>query len=367
MPARYIMIGGFLGAGKTTAMLRLGRHLVHQSLRVGLVTNDQSSGLVDTRLLESQGFEVEEITGGCFCCRFGSLMEAASRLADRTAPDVFLAEPVGSCTDLKATVAYPLRRMYGEHYRIAPFSVLVDPVRALRVLGLESGRAFSSKVQYIYEKQLEEADVLVINKIDGLEAERRETLRRALTERFPGARLFEVSALNGEGLEPWFAHLTAGEDCGTANTPIEYDTYAEGEARLGWLNMTVRLTAPAFDGNHWLEALAGDLQRRLQARGIEIAHLKMTLSPSDGADVAVVNAVTTSVPPSRTFSLQGPITEAELVINLRGEGDPAHLRDETMTALSQAAAAVSAVCEVVHAEHFQPSRPVPTHRMVMTP
>ena len=38
--ARYIMIGGFLGAGKTTAMLRLAHQLVKEGKTVGLITND---------------------------------------------------------------------------------------------------------------------------------------------------------------------------------------------------------------------------------------------------------------------------------------------------------------------------------------
>ena len=53
---------------------------------------------------------------------------------------MFLAEPVGSCTDLAATVSYPLRRLYGDAYSIAPYSVLVDPARAERVLGLAAGQ-----------------------------------------------------------------------------------------------------------------------------------------------------------------------------------------------------------------------------------
>jgi Ni2+-binding GTPase involved in maturation of urease and hydrogenase len=76
MRAEYIMVGGFLGAGKTTALLRLAQHMTAQGRRVGLITNDQSYGLVDSVLVGAHGFPVEEITGGCFCCRFDSLIEA---------------------------------------------------------------------------------------------------------------------------------------------------------------------------------------------------------------------------------------------------------------------------------------------------
>ena len=147
--ARYLMIGGFLGAGKTTSVVRLAERLTKQGLRVGLITNDQGSGLVDTAMLRSRGFATEEIGGGCFCCRFNSLVDAANKLTAATRPDVFIAEPVGSCTDLVATVTYPLRRIYGDNFLIAPLSVLVDPIRALRVFGLEEGGKFSEKVLYI--------------------------------------------------------------------------------------------------------------------------------------------------------------------------------------------------------------------------
>src|SRR5438094_7277348 len=160
--SRYLMIGGFLGAGKTTSVVRLAERLTKQGLRVGLITNDQGSELVDTKVLRSRGFATEEIPGGCFCCRFNSLVDAANKLTAATRPDVFIAEPVGSCTDLVATVTYPLRRMYGDNFAIAPLSVLVDPVRAQRVLGLAEGGKFSEKVLYIYRKQLEEADLIVV-------------------------------------------------------------------------------------------------------------------------------------------------------------------------------------------------------------
>jgi G3E family GTPase len=158
------MIGGFLGAGKTTAIAELARRLTAQGKRIGLITNDQGSELVDTARLRADGFATEEIPGGCFCCRFNSLVDAAGKLTRANAPDIFIAEPVGSCTDLVATVTYPLRRIYGQQFVIAPLSVLVDPIRAERLFGLAPGKGFSEKVVYIYRKQLQEADVIVIAK-----------------------------------------------------------------------------------------------------------------------------------------------------------------------------------------------------------
>ncbi len=207
--ARYIMIGGFLGAGKTTTVVRLAQHLADRGLKVGLITNDQGSELADTAMLRSRGFATEEIPGGCFCCRFNSLVDAAHKLTVATRPDVFVAEPVGSCTDLVATVIYPLRRIYGDNFSIAPLSVLVDPIRALRVFGLESGGKFSEKVLYIYRKQLEEADIIAVNKRDLLDATRQRTLRDKLTLEFPRAEMVEVSARQGDGLDAWFNRVTA--------------------------------------------------------------------------------------------------------------------------------------------------------------
>ncbi len=364
MRADYIMVGGFLGAGKTTALLRLAQHLTAQGRRVALITNDQSHGLVDTALAASHGFPVEEITGGCFCCRFDSLIQAAERLARGARPDVLLAEPVGSCTDLRATVQYPLRRMYGDHYRVAPLSVLVDPIRALRVLGLEPGRTFSDKVLYVYGKQLEEADIIVTNKRDLASREQLDRLDNALRQRYPQAELFQVSAGEGTGLEPWFAALAA-EQGSRAALDVDYDLYAEGEARLGWLNSTIRLSAAQpFDGNLFLLELARRIRGRLAKESIEIAHLKMTLTPDDEADgLGLLNLVSTAGEPVFSRTLAHTLSGGELILNLRAEGPPEVLRRAVEEALAAGAAASGARAQVQQIECFRPSRPTPTHRL----
>src|ERR1043166_3642587 len=291
--ARYVMIGGFLGAGKTTCVAKLAQQLTAEGLKVGLITNDQGRELVDTAMLRSRGFATEEIPGGCFCCRFHSLVDAANKLTAASRPDVFIAEPVGSCTDLVATVTYPLRRMYGDNFAIAPLSVLVDPVRAQRVFGLADGGKFSEKVLYIYRKQLEEADLIILNKRDLLDAATLGQLTTKLSAEFPKAEILAVSARSGAGLDEWFARLATAEPLGGEAMAVDYAVYADGEALLGWLNGTVALAAAAaFDGNAVLQLLAARVQELLNAAGAEIAHLKMTLSPNEGlGDLAVINVV----------------------------------------------------------------------------
>ena len=361
--ALYIMIGGFLGAGKTTAVLQFARRFRAEGKRAGLITNDQSFGLVDTAMLSSHGFDVEEIGGGCFCCRFNSLIEASNNLSSDTRPDAFIAEPVGSCTDLRAAVSYPLRRIYGEDFDVAPLSVLVDPIRAERILGLESGRTFAPKVLYVYEKQLEEADVIVINKSDVLEEARLERLRTALGARYPQARLFTVSARTGVGLDAWFDYVLASANGSQEAPEIDYEVYAEGEALLGWLNATATVTSPTeFDGNDFMFALAKGL--RAAMGDAEIAHLKMTLSPTDvGNDIAVLNLVRTDGTPELSHRLAAPVQNAELIVNLRAEDDPAQLWARLEATLASTAAEYGVKAEIGQHEFFRPSKPNPTYRM----
>jgi Ni2+-binding GTPase involved in maturation of urease and hydrogenase len=365
MRAEYIMVGGFLGAGKTTALLRLAEYLTASGRRVGLITNDQSSGLVDTTLVNAHGYPVSEITGGCFCCRFNSLTAAAERLTADAAPEVFLAEPVGSCTDLRASVQYPLRRLYGDDYRVAPLSVLVDPIRALRVLEVEPGAAFSPKVRYVYGKQLEEAEIIVINKADVLDAGRLARLERALRAAYPFAEIFTVSARTGAGLEGWFARVAGRESDDRTAPGIDYDLYAEGEALLGWCNATVHLKgASPFDGNRFLLDLAAEVRTRLASERPEIAHFKMTLTPdADLADLAVLNVVGSDRDPELSHTLQDPLGSGELIVNLRVEEDPERLRAAVVDAVAAVAARIGAGTDIRHIEHFRPGRPVPTHRM----
>jgi hypothetical protein len=71
---RFAMVGGFLGAGKTTTLARLARFYEGQGQRVALVTNDQAADLVDTKSLRAQGLAVERavrraVEEACSVCK----------------------------------------------------------------------------------------------------------------------------------------------------------------------------------------------------------------------------------------------------------------------------------------------------------
>jgi G3E family GTPase len=341
--------------------------LIKQGLRVGVITNDQGRNLVDTSWLRSKNFNTEEILGGCFCCRFDSLIEASQKLTATQQPQVFLAEPVGSCTDLVATVAFPLRRLYGDSFVVSPISVLIDPIRALRVFGLEQGGSFSEKVIYVYNKQLEEADLIVISKCELLDVARLDLLRQTVARRFPTKQVLAVSSLHGTNLNDWFGHITSEEQPEKTAMDVDYQVYADGEALLGWLNCTVRVSArQSFNAAGLLKQVAREIQERLHAHRAEIAHLKMSFQAHDShssSELAAVNLVRNDAAPEVSLDLKRPVHNGQLLINLRAEAAPDVLDAVVRDALATTEKTLSGVRAAVdHLERFRPGKPTPTHR-----
>ena len=139
-----VFVGGFLGAGKTTLILAAALELKKRGMRCAAILNDQSEGLVDTQLAELHGVPSGEVTAGCFCCRLSDLTAQLEAMLGYS-PDVIFAEPVGSCTDISATVLHPLLAQQGA-YRLAPFTVLVDPIRAMHGDAARRGREYRLSV-----------------------------------------------------------------------------------------------------------------------------------------------------------------------------------------------------------------------------
>ncbi len=363
--------------------------------RVGLVANDQGVGLVDAQrfqMLENSGGRTRAITGGCFCCKADDLVATLRELQAVEQPEVILAEPVGSCMDLVATVLRPLEQVYAEGYRMAPLSVVVDAVRLWsaewhsassrkeegdaagpmkRSVTPRScfGKGFANEVQYIYRKQMEEAEVLALNKVDLLSKAKRAALVKWIKAKFPSKQVFEISTKTGEGLEAWCEWLLTHEQISNDTLEVDYDPYAQGEALLGWYNaeLSVHAVKDDFDGNALLLRWAKAVQARLTVDGVGIAHLKMSLercgglpgAKQGGSDLAIVQVVGDSTRPELSERLGPNLVVGKLLVNLRAAGPPKLLRKAMQECLQASTVRRLWLEEAA----FKPSRPVPVHRI----
>ena len=358
---RFVLLGGFLGAGKTTTLARLARAYQDQGLQVGIVTNDQAADLVDTHALRAQGFHVGEVAGACFCCNFNELTETVGRLEASQRPDVVLAEPVGSCTDLVATVVQPIRRLHGEKFEVAPYGVLLKPSHGQRILKNDPRAGFSPKAAYIFRKQLEEADFLVINRIDELTNEAVDELSDLIQSENPGVPILRMSAKTGEGFDALVQILEQKGAFGRRILDLDYDVYAEGEAELGWLNSHLNVAADEpFSLDDLLTGIVGRLRQSLAEAGAETAHLK-TIGLWEGF-FGVANLVSRDAPPELSLPSACRTKAAEVVINARVAMDPARLQEHVDRAVGAACAAMRARAQPLQTRSFRPGRPVPTHR-----
>lgn len=362
---RVIFVGGFLGAGKTTLLAQASERLARQGRRVGLVANDQAADLVDTEILRDAGSDVEEVAGGCFCCRFPEMIARMDHLVRERGADVLIGEPVGSCTDLAATVIGPLKKLHSRQFSVAPFSVLVD-ANQVRVLCQLQGEAepasrFPDDVLYIYRKQLEEADLIVLNKADRLSAEELAEIRSLVAGQYPETRVVAMSALSGEGVDTWLEQVSHGQTAAGRIVEVDYDTYAAGEAALGWLNASARLVAEA--DIDWA-AFAGELLERIRLelcqRSAEIAHLKLYITAAK-AHVAG-NVTSNDGPVSVRGSIDPSWRETALLVNARVHDHPDLLRATVERCLAAAAAGRMAA-PITNVRSFFPGRPEPTHRL----
>lgn len=356
MKTKLLLVGGFLGAGKTTLLWETAKRLIAQGKKVALITNDQAPELVDSALLEHEGLEVAEVSGSCFCCNFPGFADAIKQLRLKAAPDVIIAEPVGSCADLSATIIQPLKKFYQADLEVAPFTVLADPARLGAILNGENG-GLHPDAAYIYHKQLEESDIILLTKTDAYDDAEIAQLQNKTAAEFSGSNVRRVSSVSGEGIDEWLADALSRTDAGKRLLDIDYDIYAHGEAVLGWLNGTLIVKGAETDWDTFANKLLNALDQQFKLRNAGIGHVKVIVE--NGAKYTVGNLAGDGKLTIRHSA--GTSDEAKVIVNARVEMSPESLDSLVRETLS-AQLGDNLTESVLAWKYLMPGRPNPTHR-----
>lgn len=354
---KLIFVGGFLGAGKTTMLYELSRRLVAEGRHVALITNDQAPDLVDTALLGHTGLNVSEVSGSCFCCDFKALRRSIDKVGASRKKDIIIAEPVGSCTDLTATLIKPIQAMMNEDVSISPLTVLADPARLKHVLD-ENKATIHPSAAYIIKKQLEESEIIALTKSDLYSTEERESLSVKLEKYFPECRVISLSAKSGEGIDPWLQQILNEESKGDHILDIDYDKYAEGEAVLGWLNCSAYLTGENVDWDAFTQSFMQDMAARFDSNNLHVGHVKMMVERGDNYITANLTGN------SETLAFRwsaGSGDNAEMIINARVEMTPGDLEKLFLDVLHMnTSGKISTTIKRIRS--ISPGYPKPTYR-----
>lgn len=187
---KILLLGGFLGSGKTSVLMPLARYLTKTTAgggaRVAIIENEIGDVSIDGLTLKNAGLSVRELFSGCICCTLGvDLISGLMELEQTTQPELVVIEATG--------VAHPeaITKNIARYFPACTLLrsvVLVDAAR----FGL-----LSKAAPGIFLQQILEADVLLLNKIDLISPEQCREIEAELRRRNPGARLLALSAKNG--------------------------------------------------------------------------------------------------------------------------------------------------------------------------
>lgn len=354
---KLILTGGFLGSGKTTAIQQACNILLKENKKVAVVTNDQGEELVDSKFIEGFSIPVKEVVKGCFCCNYNALLQNIYAFNKEINPDIIFAESVGSCTDIVATIAKPLAEMHPEFS--VSISVFVD-VSLLHALITGTSSFIDDSVRYIFKKQMEEADILILNKIDLLNVAQLDEVRRAIEQEYPSKKILLQNSFDKKNIEQWIDCFNETYSSDRKSLDIDYNIYGEGEAKLAWLDAVLDVKTQKIAAIKAASIFAEMMYKNIAAQNLTIGHLKYLIN--DGENNFKINYTAISKEPE-IFLFDSTSTKVSVIVNARVQTTPEILQQILHDSINEAALQTNSEIKIKSLSAFKPGFPKPTYRI----
>lgn len=355
---RMLVLGGYLGAGKTTLAVNLAKTLkTGHDMSVAIITNDQGDVLVDTEYSKDAGFDTREVIGGCFCTNFDTFVSNARTLVSTGKPDVIIAEPIGTSTNIMSSVVAPMRSLYPDEFSVAPFTVVVDCVRALDILSQKDSRTVDT-VDIIPAHQIREAELVVLTKTDLVDNGTVSAIRTEIAKILPEADIIETSSADLRNIESIIGMILSDRVSTRAPTGEKNQGFAFEKAKLGWYSGTFDIT-PSGDADMY--SMATDMMKGVAKEygPASVVHVKVMIESPEAA--TKMSLVQSTMQVDGIYGSRYIRTKGRLILNARVVSPPKKL-EETMRSLVDSVAEKYPVTIVKTGEKcFTPKPESPAH------
>lgn len=353
---KLILTGGFLGSGKTTAIQQACDLLIKQKIKVAVITNDQGEELVDSKFMEGFSMPVKEVTNGCFCCNYNELLQNIYYFSEHVNPQVIFAESVGSCTDMVATIAKPLAAMHPEF--TVNISVFVD---AYLLYSLITGTScfMDDSVRYIFKKQMEEADILILNKIDLLSTQQLEEVKNIFQQDYPDTKVHLQNSLQRQDVEQWLSCFNEAKSAQKKSLELDYEIYGAGEAKLAWLDAALFVSTKKMAAMKVIMLLTEIIHQKIKEQQLTIGHLKYLIN--DGSHQFKISY--TTIEHEQEATLNSTSGKASVLINARVQTQPEILQQIFYDAVNEVSLKTNSEIQIQSLSAFKPGFPKPTYRI----
>jgi G3E family GTPase len=187
-------IAGFLGSGKTTAVMKIVDELMKRGHKVAIVVNDVGEINVDAKFIESHGLKAKEISGGCICCQIaGTFAETLAMIHDSYDPEIVIVEPSG--------VAIPWGLKRAAEYSEAKTNMVIEHAPVITLVDATRIEILIKAVRRLVETQIRESDVCFVNKVDTASAADIKKTEALIKEMNPKAEISYMSSETGQGID----------------------------------------------------------------------------------------------------------------------------------------------------------------------